>query len=239
VRTAAVVFGILAALMTGIIVLFTVGETAAIAAFLAVLGVAVYSAAAAGDRFARGFARVAVVALVAGTAFAGWQGTLILKAVTGTQGQTVSADPETLAAAQAKIQDVIAGGEFRLELSEEEIEAIVQDALPDDSPLSRVTVTVVDGAGGRPGELHFVGEFKQSSLQALGVATARIRGGAVEVSLDSIEIGLVNLPGIATTAMGDLVNSVADLNTALATTEARVESVHIGDGRIVIVGTRL
>jgi hypothetical protein len=238
VRAAAAVFGALAAALLATIVLFTVGEMAAILVFLIVIGVATLTAAAGGMGALRWFTRAAVTVLVAGTALATWQGALIMHALTGTGGPVGDADPAALASAQAKVELLRQPGDFHLELTEAEIEAIIQDGLADDSPLERVRVRIVDGVNGLPGRVHLTGEFKRGSLEARGVATASVESGAVQVSLDSVEMGLVTVPGIAAAALDELTVSVAALNAAMATTEARIDSVQVGDGRIVVIGTR-
>jgi hypothetical protein len=238
VRAAAAVFGAVAAALLATIVLFTVGEMAAILVFLIVIGVATLTAAAGGMGALRWFTRAAVAVLVAGTALATWQGALIMHALTGTGGPVADADPAALASAQAKVELLRQPGDFHLELTEAEIEAIIQDGLADDSPLERVRVHIVDGVDGLPGRVHLTGEFKRGSLEARGVATATVESGAVEIRLDSVEMGFVTVPGIAAAALDELTASVAALNAAMATTEARIDSVQVGDGRIVVIGTR-
>jgi hypothetical protein len=239
VRAAAAVFGALAAAVIAIILLFTAGENAAILGFLTLIGVTALAVAVGGIGVMRWFTRGAVTVLVAGTAVAAWQAALIIHALTGTGGAVADADPAALASAQAKVEILREPGDFRLELTEAEIEAIIQDGLPDDTPLQRVRVRIVDGVDGLPGTIHFTGTFKRGGLEARGVATASVESGAVEVRLDSVEMGLVTVPGIAAAALDELTASVAALNAAIATTEARIDSVHVGDGRIVVIGTRV
>lgn len=238
-RAAAAVFGALAAAVLAIILLFTAGESAAILGFLTVIGAAALAVAAGGSGVLRWFTRGAVTVLVAGTTVAVWQGALIMHALTGTGGTVADADPTALASAHAKVELLREPGDFRLDLTEAEIEAIIQDGLADDAPLQRVRVRIVDGVNDLPGTIHFTGVFKRGGLEARGVATASVESGVVEVRLDSVEMGLVTVPGLAAGVLDELTASVAALNAALATTEARIDSVHVGDGRIVVIGTRV
>lgn len=238
-KAAVLVFGFLTALIVGLIALFTLGELAAVLAFLVVLGTSVWVAAAGSALLVRRFVILSVLLLLAGSSLIVWQGLAILEALTGTDGPADPADPVLLAAAHGKINRLSAEGGFSLELSDEEIEAVIQDALNDGaSPLARVAVDVVDGTDGGPGSLHFTGEFKTGNLTVNGVASASISAGAVEVKLDTVDMGMVTLPGLAKNAVADLFESIADLNDTLARTQADVQSVELGEGRLLITGTQ-
>lgn len=238
-KSVSVIFGLLAAIVVGAVALFTVGEVVAILAFVVLLGLGIYGAAAAPPGVLRGIAFGSLVLFVLGGAFIAFQAVQIVSAFGDTDGPADPADPITLAAAQAKIDEASDDGGFRIELEESEIQAVIQDALSDDeSPLARVTIDIVDGEGGERGTLEFVGEFKSGNLDVEGVATATLETGAVRVELVSVDLGALSVPGLAEGAIEDLVESVADLNETLERKQADVQSVALANDRVVITGTQ-
>jgi hypothetical protein len=237
--SAAVVFGSLAAVVASAVALLTLGETAAILSFLTVIGLTALTAAVGDSGWVRWFTRGAVAVLVAGTALVAWQASLIVHALTGSDGPTADPDPAALASAHARLQDLGAAGTFRLELTEAEVEALIQDELDDASPLARVRVRIIDGVNGGDGAMHLTGEFRRGTVEARAVATALARSGRVEIRIDSLEVGIFSLPGVASGAADDLAESLAGLNATLASAGGHVDSVHLGGGRLVVVGTRV
>lgn len=239
-KAVAVVFGFLAALFVAAITYFTTGSLVlAILALVAILATAIYGLVA-----PRGVAVVIGLVMVglflAGGAFIAWQTVVIVSAFTGTEGPAESADPVHLAAAEDKIDQIENSGGFRLELTEDEIQAVVQDGLDDpDSPLRSVTIDILDPkSDDEQGTLTFKGEFKKGNLDVDGAVTARLNAGAVEIEVIDVDLGLITMPGLAQGAIEDLVESVADLNTTLAENQAAVQSISIGDDRVVITGVQ-
>ena len=229
----ALVVGIVAALTMGLIALFTIGETAAIAVFLGVLGTGVYAWAGGTRTFASRFVKVAGLAIVGGTVLVGWQMSMIVNALRGTEGPAEPADGAALVSAYVQIATAAVSGDFRLELTEDEIEAVVQDGLSDESPLSRVDVMVVDGTNDQPGTLEMTGHFKSSDLTAEIIAGIAIADGTAVIVIESISMGLFSLPESMLQAITE---SIDDLNEVLGTTPAVITQVHIGDGKITVLG---
>lgn len=238
-KAVAIVFGFFAALFVAAIVLFTIGEVAAIVVFVVILTIAVYALVAPqGALNAIGVA--AVLLFFASGAFIVIQAFSIVAAFTNTQGPADPADPVFLAAAEGKIDEIDVSGGFRLELLEDEIEAVIQEGLSDgDAPLRRVDIDIVDPeADEDQGRLTFVGEFKNGNLDVEGEITARLDAGAVQIKLIKVDLGALTLPGLAESAIEDLVESVADLNEMLSENQADVQSIVLGNDRVVITGTQ-
>jgi lysophospholipase L1-like esterase len=237
-RIASFLFGILGGLVAAAITLLRTGSTG-MTLFVAFLVLAVGLFGAFGG--VASISRSIATALFLLVALGGWWVTStafdLYRALTFTEGAADPADPLALAAAQQKIGDFDADGAFRLELTEDEIQAVIQDGLSDaESPLARITVDIVDGDPS--GVLTFAGEFKNGELSATGSVTATLVAGAVQVEIIDLDLGAVTLPGIAQGAIEDLVASVADLNSALTENRADVQAIDIGNDRIVIVGTQ-
>jgi lysophospholipase L1-like esterase len=240
VKAVSVVFGFFAALFVAAIAYFTTGSLVlAILALVAVLATAIYGLVA-----PRGVVTVIGLVMVglfvASGAFIAWQTVTVVSALTGTEGPADPADPVYLAAAEEKIDDIDDSGGFRLELTEDEIQAVIQDGLEDpDSPLRRVTIDILDpDADDKQGTLTFTGEFKEGNIDVDGAVTATLDAGAVEIEVVEVDLGMLTMPGLAEGAIEDLVESVADLNTTLAENQAAVQSITIGDDRVVITGVQ-
>lgn len=237
-RAASFFFGLIGALVAAAITMLRTGSTglgvgAAIVVFVVAM-VGVFGR----SRLATRTIATVLFLLVAG---GGWWLTDtalgLYRTLTFTDGPADPADPAALAAAEGKIAAFDADGAFRLELTEGEIEAVIQNGLSDArSPLARVRIDIVDGDP--DGRLTFSGDFKSGGLSVTGAATARLVAGAVEVKIVDLDLGSVRLPGLAEGAIADLVESVADLNSALAENRADVQAITLGDDRIVIVGTQ-
>jgi lysophospholipase L1-like esterase len=239
VKAVAVVFGFFAALFSAAIALFTIGEVAAILVFVVILAFAVYALVAPhGALTTIGIGMVFL--FIASGAFIVIQAISIVAAFTTTAGPADPADPVYLAAAEGKIDEIDVSAGFRLVLLEDEIQAVIQEGLSDgDSPLRSVEIDIVDPAPDEEqGRLTFVGEFKNGNLDVAGAITARLDAGAVQIDLIKVDLGALTLPGLAESAIEDLVESIADLNETLSENQADVQSIDIRDDRVVITGTQ-
>jgi lysophospholipase L1-like esterase len=171
------------------------------------------------------------------------EATTIIRALTSVEGPADPPDETDLAAAEDHLQSATDDGGFRVELHEDEITAVLQDGLQEaDVPLRRVTVDIVDGTGPDNGRLDFVGVFKAEDVTVRGSVLATIEAGAVQVDVVDVELGDLNVPGIAAgaieDAVDDLLGRVSDVNELLAAADADVQSISIGDDRLVITGTQ-
>jgi len=237
-RVASVFFGLTGALLAATIVLVRTGSTAAtIAVAVVVFVVAIYGAVGASRAASRGIATVMFLLTVAA---AGWlvvQALALYRAFFDTDGPADPADPVSLASAEDKIAAFDTSGSFRIELTEDEIEAVIQNGLSEaDSPLARVEIDIVDGDP--DGALRFSGEFKSGGMEASGEITARLVAGTVQVELVDLDLGALTVPGIAEGAVEDLVESIADLNEILVENRADVQAIVLADDRMLVTGTQ-
>lgn len=231
--------GLLAGLVVAAVLLFTRGEILALVGLVLIIVAALALAAVLPPGAALALAAVELTVIVLGGAWIARQAVSIVDALTTTEGPADPADPLLFEIASQKFDDIEGSGGFRLELMEDELEAFVQDGLSgEDVPLSRVTIDVVDGEEGEQGRLEFVGAFKSGDLEVEGSLTARLEMGAVLIELLDIDLGSLRLPGLAEGAVEDLIESITDLNETLAAQQADVQSIEIGNDRIVITGTQ-
>ncbi len=236
-RVGIILFGLLAALAAGGLALFTVGETYA----LVTAGIILVTSVTIAFSSSAILGRVILVLLIftlAGSLTIGALGAVqILAAFAGNStGPVDEPDAQALEAAEHKIDQSIEAMTFRVELSESELNAVLQDSLTQtDTPFRRITVDILNTVG-QPPLIGFVGDFKNGSLTVTGELTAETSGGELNVELLSADVGMFTLPGVARGAVEDMIGRVADLNRALADEGADVQSVVIGDNAIVVTG---
>lgn len=238
-KTAVAVTGLFAAVVTGGLLAFTLGEAAGIVMGATILVAAVLTAALAGQNVARGVLAALAVTLAASVAIGGYGTAQILLALTGGDDAPPAPrpDPVVLSSANAKLD---AGSEtfaFRLELTEEELNAVLQDALAEaDNPFRRVTVDITN-VGDDRGRLDFVGEFKEGRLDVAGTLETTVDAGRLDVEIVRVEVGMFTVPGLARSALEDMIADLADLQASLAEEGADVQDIKIGNNRVVVTGT--
>ncbi len=239
-KVASVFFGFLAAVVIGLLAtLFTGSLVLGVFVFLVLLAAGIYGASAAEASLQRSIGMAMIVLFLAGGAFLGWQVAVVVSAFSGTDGPADPADPVALAAANDKIDAIVDDAGFRIDLSEEEIQAVMQDSLSDaNSPLARITVDIVDGEADETGTIHFTGEFKSGGLSIEGVVSARLVAGAAEVEVVSVDAGMFTLPGLAKGAIEDIIEEVSNLNAILAESRATVQSLTLANDRLTVTGTQ-
>ena len=239
-KVLSVFFGFLAALVVGLLATLFIGSLAVgIVVFIAILGVGIYGAVAAEEGMLKAIGTGMLVLFLISAAFVGWQVTTLISAFTGTDGPADPADPTLLASAMDKFDAIADDAGFRVDLSEGEIQAVVQDSLSDgDSPLKAIVVDIVDGEGDEPGTIHFTGEFKSGGLSIEGVVSARLEAGAAEVEVVSVDAGMFTLPGVAKTAIEDVIEEISDLNAILAENRATVQAISLANDRLTVTGTQ-
>lgn len=232
-------FGPLAAVAAGLAVLLTAGEAAAAAVFVGVLAASV-AALFANRAVLRGLLIGVMVVFLGSTAFLGRGVAQLITALTTTDGPVDPADPVALAAAAQKVDGAKSGPSFRLELTEDEMTAYVLDGLlsVEDNPLRSVALDVVDGEDGAPGHLDFSARFKGGGIQAGGEIAITLNRGALQVELANVSVGSFDMPGLARSSLEDLVERVADFNSTLEEFQVDVQSIRLGDDRLVITGTQ-
>jgi len=236
-RVGIILFGLLAAIAAGGLALFTVGESYALAMTLIIVSTSILIAFTASAMLGRAILLLLILTL-AGSLTIGARGAIqILAALAGDQSGPVDPpDAEALASAERKIDHSIEEMTFRVELSEAELNAVLQDSLAEtDTPFKRIAVDILNAVG-EPALIGFVGDFRDGSLTVQGELTADTSEGELHLELVSAGIGMFTLPGIARDAIEDMIGRVADLNRALADEGADVQSVVIGDNAIIVTG---
>ncbi|HUU61960.1 MAG TPA: SGNH/GDSL hydrolase family protein [Acidimicrobiia bacterium] len=233
--------GVLLALLIGAIVFFTVGERTGLAAFAGIVALAFLLTALAPAPLLW----AVLVAEIGVVAWAGWhiadEARGVLTALSTTAGPVAAADDASLAAAEERIGAANAETAFRLELHEDEVTAVLQEELREtDQPLRSIEVDIVDGPTPSTGTLAFTGRFKSGGYDASGRVAVEVSGGVIRVEVISLELGSINLPGFARGAVADyvdrLLDGIEEINTLLAEAEVDVQSITVGDDRLVITG---
>ncbi|WP_370324805.1 SGNH/GDSL hydrolase family protein [Euzebya sp.] len=178
---------------------------------------------------------VLLLALLAGGSWGGVVALDVLEAVSGASGPADPADPAALAAAQAKL-DGLGEGRFRIELTEPELEAVIQDGIAQDPdlPIRRVDLDL----RGATADAAFTATFKSGSVQATGTAAVRAVDGGVDLDLGPLDFGPIAVPAVAGGAVESLLGAVTDLNAALESRGATVDAIEVTDDLLVITGTR-
>jgi len=234
-----VLVGLLAVIVTGGVALFTVGTIPAAVVMIlivALVGYALFAAKALRTAVLAGVGAVLLVAL----GYGGLSAYQLYGAFGNFDGAADPADPVALAAANAKLDAAQEQNGFNVELTEEELGAVLQDTLTEseDNPIRRVDLTIVDGEGDEPGYIDFEVTFKSGSLTGDGRIGASLDAGQIDLEIHDVSLGRLSLPGIATGAMEDLVDTVLDLNERLAESKADIQSLEVGQGRVKVVGTQ-
>jgi lysophospholipase L1-like esterase len=237
------ILGMPAALVAGVIVFFTIGELEAIVVLVAVILLGFVLA----STMPRRAMALVVLFELAMIGLGGWfitdQALAVVDALRTTEGPADPADPRLLAGAEDSLDVAMDEAGFRLDLHETEITAVVQDGLVEaDAPLRRVEIDIVDTDTTGLGRIDFFGEFKNGELTVEGTVATTIEAGAIRVEVVSVEMGALNLPEVGENAMEDaideLLGSVTDVNELLADSDVDVQSITIGDDRIVVTGTQ-
>lgn len=237
-RIGAILIGALATVTVTGLLLFTAGEVLAILAFVvlagATVGAAFVPAGAAG-----GLLAVFAVATLGAIGYGGWNGYQLASALTDTSGPVDPADAAALATARAKFDAIEDDAAFRLELTESELTAFVQDGLQDaDSPVRAVTINIVGDDGDEAGSMLFDAAFKSGDLSADGEVSYSLRAGEIDLDIKNVGLGAFSIPAVARQALEDLVERVTDLNDTLVEFRVTVQSLELTDDAVVIIGTQ-
>ena len=235
-RATSILLGLPAVLVIAGFALLTAGELAGgvvLAAAVALLVAALVTPS-------RAFRSTVLVGLVLLAAVSGYvlatEAVDVASALTATAGPVDPADPVLLAAAEDKLEAGSSGGSFRVRLSEEELNAVLQDALADgEHPFRRLEVDIVNGIG-EQGLIEFSGELKSGDTDVSGAIAVAYGPGGLETELLWLETGRFQLPGIARQSVGELLAELADLEEALAAEGAAIQGLVIGNDAIEVFG---
>jgi len=234
-----ILLALLAGVVGGAVALFTVGTIGAVFLVLAILALTGAALYLRGALVKVALATTAVVAVVA-FGFGGLSAYQVVSALSGTDGPTDPANAAALASAEAKLDAAKEQAGFRVELTADEMTAVFQDSLgdSDENPIRRVDLVIIDGSDGQPGAMEFDITFKNGSLTGSGRVSASLDAGAIRINIEKVSLGRLSLPGVATGAMEELIDTVLDLNERLAESRADVQSITIGNGRVLVTGTQ-
>jgi lysophospholipase L1-like esterase len=238
-----VLLGTLVAVVLGTVIFFTVGERTGVVAFAAFIALSFLVAAMAPPPGLILTILIELALLAWAGFFIAGQATAAMRAFSTTEGPVATADSDALAAAQEVLSTNANDSAFRLDLHEDEITALLQNALAgSEQPLRQIIVDIVDDATPGEGHIDFHGEFKSGDYTATGSAAVEIEAGVIHVEVLSIELGAIKLPDFAESAIEDyveeLVGSVNDINILLQEAEVDVQSIDLGGDRIVITGVQ-
>lgn len=237
-KTGLVVIGVFAALAVGVLTLFTLGEGAAIFFAILILGGAIAAVIWASDLVDKVVLGVLVGVMLGSVIITGYGVVQILVALApGGQGTIVPPDPSALLAASDKLDASAGEDAFYLELSESELNAVLQEALAkSNNPFGEVVIDITN-ATGEPGRIDFTGEFKNGSVGVEGTLSAFVEAGVLRLEILAAGVGMFSIPAVGRSAIEDMITDLADLHSALVAEGADVQSITVGDDRIVVTGT--
>lgn len=236
-RTAVGLMGMFAALAAGALTLFTVGAgpAIAVAAAIGIMGFA--TALAAPPGVVRGMLGALVLVLVGSLAIGGWGLSRIVSALGERDGVVDAPDGAALSAAEDKLDVASRERGFRVELTEDELTAVLQDALATSAnPFRSIDIDITNDLGER-GAIDFVGEFKSGDLDIVGSLETTVQAGRLMLTIVDIEVGMFRVPSVGRAAVEDMIEELADFQAALAADGAEVQQIVIGDDRIIVSGT--
>ena len=235
-RVVFAILGVLAALATGIVVLFTLGTLLGVLATLLLLAFAAWSAQTTGGT-TQVASRIGVVFLLfLSTALSLYVARRLTLAFTDVSGPVEAADQETLATVQQKFDKQVAHkAAFRLELTEGEITALVQDQLAAvAAPLRSVAIDIVGGI--EDGHIESRGTSRNGQVTMEGRMDVTLDAGMLQFELLDADVGAVRVAGIAGDFVEDLINPFTE--KGLTDRRAEIQSVQLGDDRLVVVGSQ-
>ena len=234
-----IILALLAALFGGAVAFFTVGTVGAVILVVLIFALTSVALYLKGVIVKLAVAATAIIAIGA-AGFGGLSAFELVSALQDFSGPADPADPAALASGEAKLDAAKEQAGFRVELTANELTAMMQDALgeSEENPIRRVDLTVVDGEGGDQGVLQFDITFKNGSLTGNGSVSASLDAGAISIDIQEVSLGRLSLPGIASGAVEEIIDTVLDLNERLAESQADVQSIVIGGGSVVVTGTQ-
>ncbi|WP_108666358.1 SGNH/GDSL hydrolase family protein [Euzebya rosea] len=230
-----VFLALLSALVVGALSWLLIGQVVAVAvvALMLISGLL----AQFGDRSVRRpIGTVLLLALLAGGTYGTIVAVDLVEALTTTDGAVEMADQAQLASAEDKLEGLAGQSSFQLELTEPELQAVVQDGLAaaDDVPVRRVELDLRAATG----DIGFRAVFKAGGVEATGNATISAVDGGIDLELGPLEFGSVQVPSLAAGAIQSLLGAVTDLNAALEDQDAVVRTITVTDDALVVTGTR-
>ena len=237
-RRAPLIFvGIFTAVVAGLLALLLAGEVFAVIVVVLVLGVSISVASLGRSRIAKVTLAALTVALIGSIGVLGVGLAQIAAAIFADQGgPTDAADSAMLFAAESKIRASANDAGFRIELTEDELNAVLQDSLASqETPFERVTIEITNEIGDQ-GRIDFTGDFKSGGLSVDGILSAAVVQGSIDLQIVDIDVGMFRLPSLGRSAVEEMIERVADLEAAVVEQGADIQEITIGGHKIVITG---
>lgn len=145
-----------------------------------------------------------------------------------------TADPALVDDAAAELDEAEPSGAFRLEWTEPELEAVIQDGI-DRDPQAPVSAIELDLRGATQ-DVAYIATLKGIPVKARGTAQVVVTDGRVGLDLGPMSVGPLSLDGAATGAVESAIEGMTELNDALTAQGTVVEDVQITDDRLIVTG---
>lgn len=230
-----VVLSLFAAAAAGGLAALTIAPPVGIAVAVVAVGAGIAAQATEGPpRRAIGLTLLATV-LLAGSYLAITTIDLV-QAVTQTDGPAATPDPALLDTATAKLEGVDGAGAFRLELTEPELQAVIQDGIASnpDLPVSSLDLDLRQATQ----DVAYEARFKTTPITARGTAEVTLDSRGINLALGTLDFGPVSVPGVARSAIQSVLGGMTDLNAALESEGTVVQDIRVADDRLIVIGTR-
>ena len=233
-----VLLGIATALVTALIALFTSGAVPAVIVLVILLGLTL-TAIKVGDGLRKLILAGLTLLLIAMVSFGGYSSYQLARVLAQTSGHSDSAELVALGTAKAKFDSIESGASFRIELTEAELTAAIQDALFDNThtPIRAVTLDIIDGNGTENGSIEFAITFKRATMTGHGAVGADIDAGRLSIDIINVSVGDFALPGIAIGVAEDIVEAILEIDERFAEKQIEIQAVEIGGDQLVIIGS--
>lgn len=230
-----VVLSLFAAAAAGGLAALTIAPPVGIAVAIVAIGAGIAAQATDGPpRQAIGLTLLATVVLAG--SYLAITAIDLVQTMTRTEGSVPTAEPASLDAATAKIEGLDGPGAFRLELTEPELQAVIQEGIArnPDLPISRLDLDLREATQ----DVAYEASFKATPMTAQGTAEVVLDAGGISLELGTLDFGPVAVPGVAGDAIQSVLGGMTDLNAALESQGTVVQDIWVAEDRLVVIGTR-
>lgn len=237
-RRASLIFvGVFASVAAGLLALLLAGDFPGIIVAVLILATAISVASYGGAVAGRATLVILTMVLIGSIAVVGAGVAQIAAALFADSSSPADpADQAMLFDAESKIRVSARDSGFRLELEESELNAVLQDGLAqNDNPFRWVSIDITNEIGD-PGRIAFEGAFKSGGLTVKGILSANVVAGSIDLEIVEVDVGMFTVPGVGRGAVEEMIESVTDLEAALAEEGADIQEITIGSDKIIITG---
>lgn len=128
-------------------------------------------------------------------------------------------------------EDLADDGSFDITLTQDEVNRVIAAEIAGTPEISRLLLDL------HPNTVNINGFLRgRTEVPFTGELTISVTDGQVEFSVTSISLGIVPVPGVATEAISDFVNEVADFNDALSKTDVTISLLQVAEASVRVVG---